>query len=236
MDADLKLAESHIILPAERLGDTLLISPHGDLGSYSAQTFHTEFQFAQKLVAQPRIKNLIIDLGGSRYFGSEMLGALLALRAPIVEQGGRAVLVHVSKDTMVGLSVIKADTLFEIMSTRSEALRKVARQTISDRVHHNRRALRWTAALLILLLGTWWLYASKVGFQVVGSRTARAYEEIAHLWREYEIGQGTWTSVESHAYGDKIIDELESIDKSIKRRHLYAVRDDHWLIDRKSVV
>lgn len=228
MTNDLPSAQAHIILPVERLGDTLLIVPHGDLGGFSAQTFQAEFQRLQRLLADPSLKNLIIDLGDSRYFGSEMMGALIALREQVVGRG-RVAVTDCSPDTRAGLEIIKADTLFEFFDTRAQAIRRIASLSVGERIARHRGPLRWVAILALAAALVWGAYATKLTYRLFGSHSARVYEELAREWEQYQVGRTEWAGEESRTYKAQLLDKLASLDRSIERVGWYDAPEHRWL-------
>jgi anti-anti-sigma regulatory factor len=233
MATELQKAEAHTILPVDRLGDTLLVVPHGDLGSYSPQAFQVEFQRVQELLADPSLKNLIVDLGNSRYFGSEMIGALVALRERVKDRG-RAVLVEMSADTRIGLETIKADQLFEIRDSRTEVLRTIPRLTFRERLRRYRRPLVLGGTLLLVVALAYGLFVSKVGYQVFGSRTARTYMTLANQWKRYESAESQWTQEEGRVYRAELLDRLESLEETLSHPPMIAFPEDPWLTKANS--
>lgn len=224
----LEKAEGHTILPVERLGDTLLVTPHGDLGGYSPHAFHAEYQRVQDLLDDSSIKNLIIDLGGSRYFGSEMVGALVAMRQKVADRG-RAVITDVSDDTLVGLEMVKADRLFELYDSRSKALHDVPRMTIGERARRHRKKLGWMVAVALLVGVAWGFHETKVGYQIFGSRTARTYETIARKWNRLEAEKVRWTAEEARSYRAVLLDDLLAMADDMQNPGLIRMREDVYL-------
>lgn len=228
MNEDLKKAEEHTILPVERLGDTLLIVPHGDLGSYSAQIFHDEFARLQRITDDPGIRNLIFDLSGSRYFGSEMIGALIGLRQKVMERG-RVLLAETSQDTLAGLKALNVDSLFEFTETRSAAIRQVAHLSVGDQVHRYRRPLAWSLGLLLAGMLVWGIVASGLAYQIFGSRAARTYAAISRDWVKFQQGREKWTGEEDRTYRAEMIEDLNELAESSLPPRATSRDEYHWL-------
>ena len=226
---ELQTAEAHTVLPVERLGDTLLVVPHGDLGGFSQRVFQTEYQRIQALLDDDSIRHLIIDLSGSRYFGSEMLGALVALRERVIDRGGRAALTDVSRDMMAGLDIIRVDGLFEVFSTRADAVSALASLTVGQRVQRHRRPIKWVIVLLAVAGTAWGVYASKVAYQLFGSRTARVYEQLAREWTRFDAQAQRWAPDEARTYRSELLDRLASVEHSLKQSRLIPARESRWL-------
>ena len=231
---ELQTAESHTILPVERLGDTLLVVPHGDLGGFSQRVFQTEYQRLQKVLDDASLKHLIVDLSGSRYFGSEMLGALVALRERVVERGGRAALTDVSRDMLAGLDVIGVDGLFEVFNTRADAVSALASLTVGQRVQRHRRPIKWGLILTVAGGMIWGVHASKIGYELFGSRTARVYEQLAREWTRFDAQSQRWTQDEARTYRSELLDRLASVENSLKQTRLIPERESKWLLNSVS--
>ena len=80
---DFEVAERHEIWPVSRVGDLLIVRPTGDLLGFQSTEFQTEYDRVKRLAAQPQYKNLLIDLSGAKYFGSQMIGSMIRLREAI---------------------------------------------------------------------------------------------------------------------------------------------------------
>ena len=156
-DSVLQRAAAHTVLPCEARGDTLVMTPGGDLAGYSRQEFAAELARVKELlgrrpqaarprpagapknakaVAPPRaFQNLIVDLSNSAYFGSEMIGHLVDLRKSVREDGVMA-LSGLSSDMDAGLRVMKLDQMWMTFDTREEAVRALASEPLGSRLRH----------------------------------------------------------------------------------------------------
>ena len=68
------------------------------------------------------VRKLLVDLGGTEYFGSAMIGAIFELRRPVVQNGGRAALCNASPQMHEVLRVLKIDSEWPYFETREAAL------------------------------------------------------------------------------------------------------------------
>ena len=71
------------------------------------------------------VKNIVIDIGASPYFGSLVLGSVIALCKRVTDAGGKAALYNASAGMRESLQIMKIDTIIPYFDTRDEALAAV---------------------------------------------------------------------------------------------------------------
>jgi len=74
---------------------------------------------------QSDLRNAVIDLEKSSYFGTSMLQAMTAVWKRVRARGGKMALCNLSDTGHEILHVTRFDTLWPICSSRSEALQEV---------------------------------------------------------------------------------------------------------------
>ena len=199
MDETTRRAIEHTILPIDPRGDTIVMTPGGDLTGYSHAEFVSEVKRIKTLLAappsggwgesatsEPRFRNLIVDLSRSAYFGSEMIGSLVDLRKAVPENGVMA-LAGLSSDMEAGLRVMKLDQMWLTFDDKEEAVRAIATQTVAQKLSRHKKVLSVVAVALgvLLLLGI--LFYTPIGYGLIGHPTERRFREVADLydrWRQ----------------------------------------------------
>ena len=88
--SDWERLPSHEVLPVERIGDLLIVRPKGDPLGFQSSQFQAEYARVTRLASDDAVKNVLVDLSASKYFGSEMIGALVRLRNAVAESAAGA--------------------------------------------------------------------------------------------------------------------------------------------------
>jgi anti-anti-sigma factor len=113
-------AEKYIAV--EREGAVLILTPHADLGESHWLDVEGESGEIVRMLEDPSIRHVVIDLGHSDYVGSEALGWFVRLRKQVARRGGRVLLCHLSPHAREILGVTQLDKLLGIYPSRAEAL------------------------------------------------------------------------------------------------------------------
>ncbi len=113
------------IIEVEREGDTLVLTPQEDLRELEYREIVSEGEELLWLVEDPSIKNVVVDLGRTDYFGSTALGLLAQLRQRMRARGGRMALCHVSPHEAEILAITRLAGFWSIHLTLEEALAAV---------------------------------------------------------------------------------------------------------------
>jgi anti-anti-sigma regulatory factor len=119
----LKQTEFHKILPADLKKDTLVVSPAGDAISFREGDLNKEIKSLFEVLDEPGVKNLVVDLGTSRYYGTIIVGAFNALGMKIREAGGKIALCNASDDMRGILRVMNLDKIWPHYDSLKEALK-----------------------------------------------------------------------------------------------------------------
>ena len=119
----LKQTESHKVFPAELRKDTLIVSPAGDTIGFRDTDINKEINTLFAVLDLPEVKNLIVDLGTSRYYGTIVIGALNAMGMKIRDRGGKISLCNASDDMRGILRVMNLDTIWPLHESLKEAIK-----------------------------------------------------------------------------------------------------------------
>ncbi len=125
MSTTVDTAKNHRIFLVEMRGSTLIVTPRGDAVGFSGVEFHREKNAILKMLDSPEVNNLIVDLGGANYFGSDTIGAVNSLVVKTRDQGGRYGVCGLSEDMEEGIRIMNLEELWHVYSSRAEALRAV---------------------------------------------------------------------------------------------------------------
>lgn len=147
----------HQVFPLEAYGDTLVVTPAGDAAGFHLPHVHAEMAAVGEYLEKQDLKHLVIDLSRSRYFGSLILGQLIALSQRVRERGGRVALADPSNEMREVLKIMKVDQLWEIYGSRSQALSAIAKRPLKGYVALiSRRA--FPVALVGGAVAAWWYW------------------------------------------------------------------------------
>lgn len=106
-------------------GDTLLVSPTANLGELDCGQIESEGRGVLDLMANPSVRNVVLDFRRTDYCGSTALGLFLRLWKRVRGRGGRMAFCNVSEHEREILAVTKLDGLWPVCRSREEALRVV---------------------------------------------------------------------------------------------------------------
>jgi len=109
----------------EQQKNTLIIVPQGDSLGIQEMELESEINQLHKILDEPGLVNLVVDVGSAPYFGSIVIGAIMALCLKARDQGGLAVLCNASPAMLDVIKIMKLDSLLPYYSTREEAVRFV---------------------------------------------------------------------------------------------------------------
>lgn len=110
------------IFTREQQGGVLLLSPHSPLGNLYEAEIDKEASELLEMINQARGLAVLIDLGGSDYLGTAMLGAVVRLWKRISQRGGRLAICRISAPVHDMLRITKLHTVWPIFDTREAAL------------------------------------------------------------------------------------------------------------------
>jgi Ca-activated chloride channel family protein len=111
------------IIEAERLGDTLVLTPKRNLRELDFQEVEKRLRgVVQRLKNDPSIRHLVVDFARTDQFGSTALGLLVRLRRQVRERGGRMVFCNLSDHAREILAVTRLEDFWPAFATRREAI------------------------------------------------------------------------------------------------------------------
>lgn len=114
------------IFRIEGAGPTLVVSLQAESSSWNMQKLQIEVNALRRKFETGAFKNLILDLAGVDYFGSELIGALIRLGRTATDRKGKAAFCSPSPQMLQVLESMRLSKLWPIVPTRAEALASVA--------------------------------------------------------------------------------------------------------------
>lgn len=109
------------LFTVERARDILILSPRGDIAGFLDQDVQRQVAEIEQEIETGEAKHILVDLGGSRYFGSVVIGVINSLARFVRERQGVLVLSDVSDDMSQVLRVMKLDDSLPQFDTRKAA-------------------------------------------------------------------------------------------------------------------
>jgi anti-anti-sigma factor len=107
----------------DREGDTLIVTPVEGLGELDYQRIEAGARELLTFLKDRGVKNVLLDLGHTDYFGSTALGFFVRLWQKVRQRGGRLVLCRVSEHEAEILRLTQLDQLWAAYPDKNEALR-----------------------------------------------------------------------------------------------------------------
>lgn len=110
----------------DRLGATVVVRPCGDLGEFTYIDLEQEIASAlRRIDNHPGIRNVVVDLEDSDYFGSSAIGLFVRLWKCVRSRQGKMAMCHLSEHEAEVLHVSDLDSLWPICSDLEAALHAV---------------------------------------------------------------------------------------------------------------
>jgi anti-anti-sigma factor len=113
------------IFRIEGEGDTLIVIPIIDGCGFRYPQLQTEANSLRRKFETGEFKNLLMDLAHLHYFGSELIGVLIALARKVTDSGGKAALCSGSEKMLEVLNNMRLLKLWPYFKTREEALQSI---------------------------------------------------------------------------------------------------------------
>jgi len=154
---DFERAESFLVFPAILRGSTLIVVPKGEAAGFSNAIVANERNAIHRLIGSGRVRNLLVDLGKSNYFGSEMIGTINAFYTKIHERQGEFGVCEPSPDMLEGLRILRLDSIWTVYDRREKAMSVLGTETWAQRAY---RMLPSARSVTIVLLSTMLLMIS----------------------------------------------------------------------------
>ncbi len=110
------------IFPYEREGNIVIVKPTGDSLAVQERQLKKEIDAIHAVIDADDCQHLVVDLSGAPYFGSIVIGAVMAICGKIHNKGGRAALSNASEGVFDSIQIMKLDAAVPYLPTREEAL------------------------------------------------------------------------------------------------------------------
>jgi anti-anti-sigma factor len=110
------------IFPFDREGNVVIVKPTGDSLGVQERQLIKEIDAVHAVIDQEDCQHLIVDLGAAPYFGSIVIGAVMAICGKIRNKQGRAALCNASEGVYDSIQIMKLDAAVPYYSTRDQAL------------------------------------------------------------------------------------------------------------------
>ena len=98
----------------EQLDQTVVLTPLINLGELEYERIETDGQVALDRLATAHVKNIVVDLAKTDYYGSSALGFFVRLWKRSRMQGGHMAFCNVSPHERQILEVTRLDTLWSV--------------------------------------------------------------------------------------------------------------------------
>jgi len=119
------MINSHRAFDFEREGATLIVMLKSDSLSTEESALEREINALHKELDKPDILNLVVDIGPEPFFGSIVIGAVMALCHKAVSGGGKAILCNASDSMRDVIRIMKLDTVMPYCDSREEAMQSL---------------------------------------------------------------------------------------------------------------
>lgn len=223
---DLEKTANNRVYKTELLGDTLVVELQGDAPGFSIGAVHNEMTTVIGLAKSPEVRNLVIDMSGSNYYGSLILGEVVNLAQAIREKGGRVALAGVSNDMKEVLRMMRLDAMWERYPYRSMALRALTKVPWQYYVKPYLKPAAFVGGAVLLL--------AVIFFLPRPDHTREYYAQISKLWEEAQhlrnqgVSDTEW-SIFTKKTKERLAHYAARLEKVTNnegsRMLLYAVRD-----------
>jgi anti-anti-sigma factor len=116
------MALSTTLIQVERDADVLILVPRSSLSELTYEQFASAVDelFSSEPLPQPL--NIVLDFAETEYFGSDVLSVLLRIWKRVCAARGRMALCNISLHEQEILRLTRLDTLWQVCSSRNEAV------------------------------------------------------------------------------------------------------------------
>lgn len=121
------MAVSHKFLPYTIVDETLIVTPVGDSLGVEERMLEREIAALHTAIEKKKAKHIVIDVSGSPYFGSLMMGAMVALCKRATDEGGKAALCCASGGMLESIQIMRLDKVVPHFPNRDDAIEFVSR-------------------------------------------------------------------------------------------------------------
>lgn len=117
------MTDAHQILILERQEDLFILLPKAKPPGFRDVHIEAEMQSIDHLLDATARPLMLVDLSGSRHYGSIIVGMIVNFSKRVSAKGGKLVLAALSKDMRQQLKNMKLDSFLDIFDTREMGLR-----------------------------------------------------------------------------------------------------------------
>ncbi len=225
---DLEKTAAHRVYQTELRGDAMVVTLQGDSPGFSIGAVHNEMATIVGLAKSPEVHNLIVDMSGSNYYGSIILGEIVNLGQTVREKGGRIAIAGISSDMKEILRMMRLDGMWERYPTLPMALRALGNLSWQEWLRPYAKPIAIAAGVLLLCA----LYV----FLPRHDYTRDYYQEVAKLWddgrqlRSSNAGDTDWlvftkkAQIKLEELKPKVL-RIAGSHNEAGRNLLYVVRD-----------
>lgn len=114
------------IFSIEQSGNTLIVTPQGEGSAFRYQDLQMEANTIRGMLMRPGLTNLVVDLSGMEYFGSEFIGAIVSMLRETRSRGGKACFCSATPQMLQVLQNMSLFKLWPHCENRDEAISQVA--------------------------------------------------------------------------------------------------------------
>lgn len=113
------------VFKVERHGDVLVVLPQGPALDFRYQEVHLESNALYRVVDEPQLKHVVVDLGCVSFVDSVIISSILRVLTRVKQRGGKAVFCCGSENMQSILKCIKIGKLWPHFDTREQAIEYV---------------------------------------------------------------------------------------------------------------
>lgn len=236
---DLAKAKLHSVFPVERHGDTLLVLPRGDAPGFGAKELQSELNTILEWLGDPGLKNVVIDLSTSNYYGSQIIGAVNSMILKVRDSGGQSGVCGASDDMREGINVMNLDRLWTFYDSRNAALAELAIESKGEKAAAAMRTRPMRIAVgvgVVVVLVVAVVLVNYLNRPSGAAISAKAYDTFAEIEKELSdkrsesLSNARW-NLFSNQSGEKVRRQVElleaagDIDEPLQSALLKAGRD-----------
>jgi anti-anti-sigma factor len=103
----------------------MILTPQTDMGELNADRINSGMKQVLAVLNNSSVKNIVLDFHKSGYYGSTALGFFIRMWRTISLRKGRMAFCNLSANAQDTLKVMKLDCLWDICTSREDALHTV---------------------------------------------------------------------------------------------------------------
>ncbi len=119
------MPDPETVFTVERQQPVLIVMPQGAALNYQYQQVHLDTNSMFRLLDEPDLKHVVIDLHCVNYVDSVIISSILRMLIKARNGGGKSVFCNGSEDMQAILKCIKLGKLWPHFDSRAEALQTV---------------------------------------------------------------------------------------------------------------